>query len=128
MRVGLLSNAVDGIVRKSSSGITSDTTQKRVISYQIRAIRMLTKSILMARTCADLELSEPLVVQEGLDICAPSQAQPGWSQVWLKLQFEGKEGAALSLFGNEHHYPLDPFRLPWKLEGIAILKLLHLLI
>jgi len=74
-----------------------------------------------------LELSEPLIAQQGLYFRASAQAQPDWSQVWLILQFEGKKGAALPLFGNERHHPLYPFRLPWKLEGVAVLKLLQLL-
>jgi hypothetical protein len=44
------------------------------------------------------------------------------------VQFDGKERTTFSLFGNERHHPLDPFSLPWKLEGVTVLKLLHLLI
>jgi hypothetical protein len=75
-----------------------------------------------------LKLSEPLIAQQGLYFRASAEAQPDWPQVWLIQKFEGKEGAAFSLVGNERHHPLDPFRLPWKLEGVAVLKLLQLLI
>src|SRR5260370_8618064 len=89
---------------------------------------MLLVSIHAVSKRTGLELSEPLIAQDGLYFRASAQAQPDWPQVWLIVQLEGKEGAALSLFGNERHHPLDPFRLPWKLEGVAVLNLLHLLI
>src|SRR5215469_9570425 len=88
---------------------------------------MLTRSIPAVSKRTGLELSEPLIAQDGLYFRASAQAQPDWPQVWLISQFEGKEGAARSLFGHERHHPLDPFRLPWKLEGVPVLKLLHLL-
>ena len=75
-----------------------------------------------------LELGEPLIAQKGLYFCASSQAQPDWPQVWLILKFKCKEGAALSFLGNKLYKPLNPGWLAWKLEGIAILKLLHLLV
>jgi hypothetical protein len=74
-----------------------------------------------------LELSEPLIAQQSLYFRTSAQAEPDWSQVWLTMEFESKERATDSLFGNERHHSLDPFRLPWKLEGVAVLKLLHLL-
>src|SRR6266567_2299385 len=58
---------------------------------------MLLVSIPAVIKHAHLELSEPLIAQQGLYFRASAQAQPDWSQVWLIVQFEGKEGAALSL-------------------------------
>jgi hypothetical protein len=89
---------------------------------------MLTSSILAVSKLTDLKLSKPLIAQQGLYFRASAQAQPYRPQVWLIKQFEGEEGTTLSLFGNERHHPFDPFRLSWKLEGVAILKLLQLLI
>ncbi len=74
------------------------------------------------------ELSKPLIAQQGFYFGASVQVQPDWSHVWLEMQFEGEEWATFSLFVNEGYQPLDPFRLSWKLEGIAVLKLFQFLI
>ena len=70
------------------------------------------------------ELREPLIAQQGFDFRASPQAQPDWSQVWLIVQFEGEERTTGSFLSHERHDPVEPFRLAWKLEGIAVFKLL----
>jgi hypothetical protein len=89
---------------------------------------MLLVSIPAVSKLSGLELSEPLIAQQGLDFRASTQAQPDGPQVWLIVQFEGEEGAALPLFGYERHHPLYPFWFAWKLEGVAVLEFLQLLV
>ena len=71
--------------------MTSDTPQKLRPRITTCPAGMLLVSIPAGRKRIGLELSEPLIAQQGLYFCAAALVQPDWPQVWLKVQFEGKE-------------------------------------
>src|SRR5919107_680987 len=73
------------------------------------------------------ELLRELPREEFLGTGRSPHPQRDRSQVRLEEELEGKEAAALPLFGDEARQSLDPLLTPAKDELVAVLELPHVL-